>query len=154
MPAFFSRCNCPAAARVPVGGSTSPIYEERLSDGVRNLVIVGETNLFDYVQASKDDTLIYNLLDRFTRGDITALLAKKGQFLDVTGMPTTLAEAQQLMINATERFNHLPAEQRAKFADVNDYIEKVAKADIDGLKEIFGISDPVGNDVKDGESDA
>ena len=153
MPNFFSRCNRPVTAPVPVGGATAPIYEERISDDVRGLVIVGQTNLFEYVQASKDDTLIYNLLDRFVKGDITALLAKKGQFLDCTGMPSTLAEAQQLMINATERFNRLPSDQRAKFKDVHDYVQKVATADMDGLKEIFGITDTVVNsDVKDGDT--
>lgn len=153
MPSFFSRCNRPVTVAVPVGGVTAPLYEEHITDDFRGLVIVGQTNLFDYVQASKDDTLIYNLLDRYVKGDITALLSKKGQFLDCTGMPSTLAEAQQLMINAAERFNRLSSEQRAKFKDVHDYVQKVATSDITGLKEIFGISDPVVNiDVKDGDT--
>lgn len=153
--AFFSRCNRPTTVPVPVGNVTTPIYEERLVDGVTRLVKAGETNLYEYVQSSKEDTLIYNLLDRFAKGDVTALTSRRGQFIDVTGMPTTLAEAQQVMINATEKFNHLSDEVKAKFGyDVNEYINAVAKASPEQLKEMFGVADPVATpitEVKDGD---
>lgn len=122
-----------------------------VSDGVKSLAILGETNLYDYVQASKDEVMIYNLLDRFTRGDITALLAKKGQYLDVTGLPTTLAEAEQLMINVNDAFNRLSREERAKFDGVDDYIQVIAKSDVAHLKEIFGIGAKAAVDVKEGD---
>lgn len=150
---FFSRCNRPATVPVPVGNVTTPTYEERLVDGVHRLVKVGMTNLFGYVQSSKEETLIYNLLDRFAKGDPTALMAKRGQFLDVVGMPSTLAEAQQLMINATEKFNALPADVRAKFDnDVHKYVSQVANASLDDLKEMFGEKSPAPV-VKDGDGD-
>lgn len=119
------------------------------------MVVTGEHNLYDYVQASAEDVEIYNILDRFTRGDFTALMQKKGQFLDVTGMPSTLAEAQQLMINATVKFNSLPKDVRNQFNDVTDYINKVATSDLAGLKEIFGVTsthkastEDIGGDVE------
>lgn len=140
---FFSRCNRPVTVAVPVGGTLAPVYEERIVDGVQRLVVVGNTNLYDYVQSSKEECLIYNILDRFYRGDITALTSKVGQFIDVTGMPSTLAEAQQLLINASEKFSHLPADIQAKFdGDVNKYISKIANASIDDLKSFFGVGEP------------
>lgn len=148
---FFSRCNRPATVTVPVGNLTTPTYEERLDNGVHRLIKVGVTNLFDFVQASKEETLVYNILDRFAKGDPTALMAKRGQFLDVVGMPSTLAEAQQLMINATEKFNSLPADVRAKFDnDVHKYVNQVANASLDDLKEMFGEKSPAPV-VKDGD---
>ena len=82
---------------------------------------------------------IDNIINRALNGDPFALNKKIGNYMDVTEMPKTLAEAQQIVINLKERFNNLPAEVRAKFENnaeiyvasygTDDWVEKV------GLKE-------------------
>lgn len=140
---FFCRTRLPETKPVPCGAEFVPIYEPIVEDGVEKLVKSDrQRNLREYVHSSEEQCLIYNILDRFTKGDVTALNHRKGQFIDVTGMPTTLAEAQQLMIKAQTRFDHLSDDEKAKFHyNVTEYINEVATATPDKLKEIFGVKD-------------
>lgn len=148
---FFTAYDRHPTIACPLGGIETPIYSEQLVDGVYRLVKSGVHNISAYVQASLEDTLIYNILDRFVKGDISALMHRKGQFLDVTGMPSTLAEAQQLMINASEKFEKLPDDIKAKFHyDVSEYVSRVAVANGDELLSIFG-KDNSDTSVKDGD---
>lgn len=150
---FFSRLNRPATIPHPVGDGTAPIYEEFVEDGHRVLKETGRDNLFDYVQASKDDCDIYNIIARYQRGDVNVLARRQGQFLDVVGLPTNMAEAHQLMIDVERKFNALDPEIRKKFDNsVDVFVDKVVHSDEAGLRDLFGI--PVdNNDVKDGDSD-
>lgn len=152
---IFSRFNRPSVVSPAVGDGTAPVFEKRLVDGHYRLVETGKTNLFDYVQASKEDTLIYNLIDRFARGDVSALSQRVGQYLDVVGLPSTLAEAQQLMIDVQNKFDHLDADVKAKFDNsVSVYVNSVAKSSPDQLRELFGITkQDVDKHKKDGDVD-
>lgn len=150
---IFSRFNRPKTVSPVVGDGTAPVYEKRLVDGRQRLIQTGLTNLFDFVQASKDDTLIYNLIDRFCKGDVSALAQRVGQYLDVVGLPSTLAEAQQLMIDVQNKFDHLPADVRAKFDNsVNVYVDSIAKSSPDQLRELFNVTkSDVDKHIKDGD---
>lgn len=152
---IYSRFKRPPCVSPRVGDGTAPVYEKRLVDGVCRLVQTGVTNLFDFVQSSKEDTLIYNLIDRFNRGDVNALNQRVGQYLDVVGLPNTLAEAQQLMIDVQNKFDRLDADIKAKFDNsVSVYVNSVAKSSPDELRAIFGITqDDINNHKKDGELD-
>lgn len=150
---FFSRLNRLETIPHPVGDGTAPIYEEFVEDGHRVLKETGRENLFDYVQASKDECDIYNILARYQRGDVDVLNRRQGQYLDVVGLPTNMAEAHQLMIDVERKFNSLDPEIRKKFDNsVDVFVDKLAHSDEAGLRDLFGI--PAENtDVKDGESD-
>lgn len=150
---FFSRLNRPETIPHPVGDGTVPIYEEFVEDGHRVLKETGRDNLFDYVQASKDECDIYNILARYQRGDVDVLNRRQGQYLDVVGLPTNMAEAHQLMIDVERKFNSLDPEIRKKFDNsVDVFVDKVAHSDEAGLRDLFGI--PAENtDVKDGDGD-
>lgn len=150
---FYSRLNRPKTISPAVGDGTAPVFEKRLVDGHYRLVETGKTNLFDFVQASKEDTLIYNLIDRYVRGDVTALSQRVGQYLDVVGLPSTLAEAQQLMIDVQNKFDHLDSDIKAKFDNsVSVYVNSIAKSSPEQLREIFGITkNDVDKHKKDGD---
>ena len=141
---FFSRTNRPKTIPVVLGDGTAPVYDEVLVDGRVMLKQVDTENLFDFVQASKAETSIYNIIDKFNRGDESALHKTVGKFMDVLGMPTTLAEAQQSLINVSKKFDSLPIDIRQKFENnVNIFVDTVSNSSPDKLKEIFGIvSDP------------
>lgn len=150
---IFSRFNRPPCVSPPVGDGTAPVFEKRIVDGRCRLVQTGVTNLYDFVQASKEEVLIYNIIERFNRGDVNALNQRVGQYLDVVGLPSTLAEAQQLMIDVQNKFDHLDAEVKAKFDNsVSVYINSISKSSPDQLREIFGITkQAVENHKKEGE---
>lgn len=127
---FHSLLNRPKTIPSVVGNGVQPVFEEQLVDGVSTLVEVGETSLFEFVQASKEDTEIYNILSRYERGDVGALNQSQGVYADVVGMPTNLAEAKASIIRFESMFENLSAEDKAKFNNnVNEFLQAVATAE-------------------------
>ena len=97
----------------PVPSPTGDGFEvkrefQTLPDGTRNLVEVGRTNAYELVQASLEQSLIYNILRRHDAGDPTALAAVQGRYMDVSGLPTSLADMQALVMSARDGFDQLP----------------------------------------------
>lgn len=116
MAEFYSRTNMPATISQPECPKIVPTYGKVIDDdGKVKVVETGKTNLYEKIQASKEDTLIYNILDRFKAGDVTALQKNQGYYADLTEMPKTLAEAQQSLITAENYFNSLPLDVRKEF---------------------------------------
>ena len=144
---MYSRFNRPKAVVPPIGDGTSPVFEEVFENGYSKLVVVRRDNLFDFVQASKADTLVYNIISRYQRGDLNALNQRFGQFMDVVGMPTNLAEAYATMIDVQRKFDMLDSDLKAKFDNnVNVFVSKVSTATADDLRTIFGVSNETVNE--------
>lgn len=85
------------------------------TDGKRRLVKDRKVAIYDLIQSNKEECEIENIIRRSIEGDYNALNAKQGVFADITGMPKSIAEAQQLVINLKESFDKLPKEIKAKF---------------------------------------
>lgn len=131
---FFSRINKPATIAQPKCEKIVPTYGKEIDkDGKVHIVETGKTNLYEKIQACKDDTLIYNILDRFAAGDVSVLQKNQGVYADVTEMPKTLAEAQQSLITAENFFNALPLDVRAEFN--HSFSEFLASASAGKLAE-------------------
>lgn len=130
----FSRFDRPQTPFSPVGQGTSPVFEERIEGGVLTLVKIGDQPLNDFIQEPLESTLIYNVLERFNAGDPYALRKNIGQFVDVTAMPRSLMEAEQMVINARNKFELLPLEIRAKFGHNHQrFMEEVASVPVGEL---------------------
>lgn len=124
---IYGRFNRPATVPCPVGDGILRTYETRVKDGKRIVAVASEVSLFDKVQEALPDTLIYNILARYERGDATALNCVQGQYMDVVGMPSTLAEAQQLLINIRNDFDAMPLDVRRRFNNsVDEFVESVS----------------------------
>ena len=116
MAEFYSRSNLPVTIAQPKCEKIVPTYGKEIDkDGKVHIVETGKTNLYEKIQASKEDTLVYNILDRFNAGDVSVLQKNKGYYGDFTDMPKTLAEAQQSLITAENYFNSLPLDVRKEF---------------------------------------
>lgn len=119
--------------------------------------VTGRDNLFDFVQASKEESLVYNIISRYQRGDVTALAQRVGKYVDVTGMPTNLMDAYAVMRDAQAHFDSLSPDVRAQFNDdFNVYLEKISQADAAQLASYFA---PTANNTesvveKDGDVNA
>ena len=114
---FYSRSNRPETIPYPKSKKIVPTYGLQINKetGKEELVETGKTNIYDMIQASKEETLVYNILKRFESGDIEALTKTKGVYGDFTNMPRTLAEAQQLLIDTENYFNALPIDIKKEF---------------------------------------
>lgn len=136
----FSRFNRPHTISTDFGNGERSIFEERIVDGQRSLVIVGKENFKDFIEASKEETLIENIIKRFQSGDVTALAKNQGFYADVIGMPNNLAEAQNMLISLEKHFNSLSAEDRALFDNSFDkYVSEVSRMDVDTFLEKFNL---------------
>lgn len=114
-PKFFSRYNRPETIASETGTNFDKVRNIIINDnGHKALVITGETNRYEKVQAHKEECLIENILTAATL-DPSILNRREGKFADVTGMPKTLAEYQNLAIKLTQDFEKLPVNVRAKF---------------------------------------
>ena len=150
---FYSRTNRPKTIVPPIGDGTAPEYEEVFENGIYYLRETGKTNLFDMVQASKEETLVYNIIARYQRGDLNALNQRVGQYMDVVGMPTNLAEAHQVMLDVQRKFDSLSPEIKGKFDnDVNVFVNAVSHATPDQLRGYFGVTKAQVDNVKDGDN--
>ena len=107
----------------------------------------------EFVQASLPETLVYNIIARYERGDVAALHRTMGQFIDVVGMPTNLAEAHQAILDIENKFDTLSADVKACFNNnVNEFIDAVANGKLDEklasfVKKTEPSVDPVKEDV-------
>lgn len=99
-----------------IGSKFRDTYEYAIDEkGHKTLVKTGEENIYSKIQEGLESTKIENILQRAMMGDPEALNRKKGDYLDCTEMPKTLAEAQNTIIKLRNEFNSLPVETRRQF---------------------------------------
>ena len=97
------------------GNEMEPVYELRVDDkGCKELVQVGETNVREKIQEFKDETDIKQILARATV-DPTVLHQREVFYADVTSMPHSLAEAQQMIYDIKKDFEKMSPEIKEKF---------------------------------------
>ena len=101
------------------------------------------------------------LLERFQRGDVDVLNRVQGFYGDITGYPSTFADALNIVRSSEEFFNSLPVEERAKYN--HSFSEFLAAFDSpDTLARLFGsggssagesvsesVTEPAKEDVKE-----
>ena len=89
--------------------------EEIGEDGKIQLVKIGEHNVYADHQVDLESTKIENILHAVAMGDLSALQKREAMYVDVTNMPKTLMEAQNIVIKAKQEFYNMPLEVRKEF---------------------------------------
>ena len=84
-------------------------------DGTRDLVACGKIDTDEIIQSHKDSVDLHLVLERFARGDTSAINRRSAFFGDFTNMPTTLSELSQRIVDANELFNQLDVDARREF---------------------------------------
>lgn len=105
------------------GSPLQPVYGYQINKktGKKEIVKTGETNIYEMIQASAESCKLQNIIAQ-CNGDYNALMAE-GNFIDVSEMPTSLMEMQNLILKTTDEFEKLPAEVKKKFENsVEKYI--------------------------------
>ncbi len=115
-PKVYSRFNPRPNQGTETGSGKVKTYRESINlEGVKTLVEDSEVNAYEAIQAYKDECDIKNIIARANAGDDTALHQRITEYLDTTIMPKTLAEAQNMVIQAEQEFKKLPLSIREKF---------------------------------------
>lgn len=148
---FFSRSCKPDRHFAPSGSPIETLYAEKLVNGVVTLVESGHRDVNEYIQSSRDDCDVYSVIERFNRGDVSALnQVDGGQFMDVIGLPTNLAQAQQMLIDVQSRFDNLPASVKQKFDNsASVFVDRIANGGVQALIDSGLIANNVGKEVAD-----
>lgn len=91
-------------------------YQEQIGkNGQKELVKIGEKNIYEMIQLDLESTKIENILHAVAMGDLSALQQREAMYIDATTMPKTLMEAQNIVIKARNEFEKMPLEVRKLF---------------------------------------
>lgn len=85
------------------------------SNGRRFLIADKPVDVFNLIQSHKEECMIENIIRRAVEGDYNALNTMHGIYTDITNCPSSIAEAQQYIIDAKNRFDKLPKDIKSKF---------------------------------------
>lgn len=122
----------------------NPVMHE---NGRRELVKNKKVAIYDLIQSHKEECEIENIIRRAVEGDYSILQKRHGQFMDITGMPSSIAEAQQFIMDMKNEFELLPKEVKAKFEynpelyvaemgmDIKSWLDKTGLAEHYKLEE-------------------
>lgn len=150
-----------------VGSREKITYEARYNPkGQLELHEKGKEDWYGYIQSHKDSVDIHVLLERFQRGDVDVLNRVQGFYGDITSMPSTFADALNIVRASEDFFNSLPVDERAKYN--HNFSEFLASFDSpDNLRRLFpgpdvssvdsgqrsGVSEPVIEPAEEGEKE-
>lgn len=97
------------------GRPMADLYEHQIDNkGVKLLVKVGETNLYEKIQSHIEETNISNIIARVTQGD-TSMLRANGVYADLTALPKNMLEARQAMQMMENVWKSLDNEIKKKY---------------------------------------
>lgn len=122
---------CPGSSEKIVFGS------KVLSNGRIATFEKGKEDYYSYINSFADSVDINKTIQKFVNGDINALNQRKGEFIDCTQFPTNYAEVLNVINNATNIFNSLSVEDRAKFNfNLNEFITSIGT---EKYNEVLGV---------------
>lgn len=151
---FFSRTYLPETFSSPIGDGTQFKYVERYEDGKRIFEKAGQEDIKAYIEASKEASLVSNIIKRFENGDIDALNARRGIYGDSSLLPSTPQEAHNMLRYAAEKFNALPDSVRSNFEDFNDYVTKANTLNLDDFVKLVTPASPNAVEKEDSSNES
>lgn len=99
------------------------------------------THTYAIIQSHAEECDIKRIMERVINGDMTALSAK-GEYMDITGAPTSLMEIQNMIVNATTEWENLQDEVKERFESLEEFLstageeEWLKKMGIQKIKEV------------------
>ena len=91
-------------------------YAIRIVDGEETLAETGESDWYGYIQSHADSVDIHKILERCRMmDDFSPLMRMPAEFMDVTYMPKSLAEAYAMTKDAENFFERMPTSVKEKY---------------------------------------
>ena len=151
----FNEFNLPPAEANPVGDGLIDVYDYVVDEETGEVIykVVGKSNLYELIQASKDSTDIHYIVDRVNKCDTSLLEAKRGIYCDTTEMPKDVFELEG-MANTIRKTYESDAILKALYPSYEDYEKafmngKVFDAYIKAAQEINKSANAPKEEVKD-----
>lgn len=136
------------------GSRYENVYEEEIEkkSGKKHLVKVGETCIYDKIQADLEQSKIENIIHKLAMGDLSVLKQANLTYADADDFPKTLMEAQNIVIKAKSEFNKFPEEVKKLFNDSPEqYVSEMGTDEF--IKKMAPYNDSIAKRQKD-EADA
>ena len=110
----------------PAGSRLKDEYEMFKNEhGEKQLRKTGETDVYEIIQSFAEECSLEKIIERALNGDPRAL-REEGQFLDLTNMPTSVAQAQSMLAEVKDQFNRLDPKQKRKFKNLDEFAAQYA----------------------------
>lgn len=141
---IYDQLNKPKANPTPEGTRYLNTYQEQINKktGSKELVRVGQTNIYEMIQQDAEQCKIENILHAVAMGDLSALKQREATYCDATTMPKSLMEAQNLAIRMKDEFYKMPLDVRKEFGnDPERYVSLM------GTEEFKKIMSPFNDQV-------
>lgn len=132
---FYNQQNLPPKQATPSGSQWREKFTLKRNEetGEWEKVVTGKTNVQEQIDAAAENTRIYNIIEKFEKGEITNFAQRQGVYSDVSNSPKDIFEAQQATQQATSK---LPSELRQILInrgqitdeDVKAYVEKIQQS--------------------------
>lgn len=123
---FYSQLNRPKTVPCNPGTKFLNKYQETIKEGVRSLIQIGKTNVYDIIQSHAKEGDVKWIIAQFANGNLDVLRKADPVYTDATTLPTSLMEAQNLCLRMKQEFEEMPAEVKKLFNYSSDlYIEKM-----------------------------
>lgn len=126
------------------------IYEEEIEkkSGKKHLVKVGQTCVYDKIQADLEQSKIENIIHKLAMGDLSVLKQAQLTYADADDFPKTLMEAQNIVIKAKSEFNKFPEEVKKLFNDSPEqYVSEMGSDEF--IKKMAPYNDSIAKHKKD-----
>lgn len=150
---FGTKYNKKIDLKSPAGAKIQMEHTPHMGiDGRRKLLKDNPRPIYEMIQAHREECEIERIVKRALNGDVSALNAIEGQYLDITGAPKNLAQAQQIIINAKRDFDKLDVETKKKFE--NNVEIFIAEAGSKEWCDKLGITDKLERQAKAKQSQA
>lgn len=111
----------------PVGSPISPVYKRVYDEKLKKSIVkkVDETNIDEFIQASKSQTDLAVLQKRFLElGEIPSVDSTLGSN-DLTLFPSDIHGVYDMVNNVSDNFNKLPESVRQIFGDSETYLKSL-----------------------------
>lgn len=112
----------------PAGSHIAPVYKRVYDKELDKAIVkkVDETNLFEFIQASKSSTDLALLQKRFIElGEIPASDPNMQFGVDNTILPSDIHSLYNMVNDVNTNYNKLPSEVQKVFGNSQDYLKAV-----------------------------
>lgn len=91
-------------------------YILKKTENGETLVKTGQTNMYDYIQSHADSVDIHKILERCALvQDYSLLNRQMAEYMDCSEMPTTLADAYNMVVQSQQMFEKMPLSVREAY---------------------------------------
>lgn len=123
---YRTPCDTEFTEKTPHGNREEKLFGLKKNEkGENEFYIKGITNVYEKIQAFKDECMIENILKRcIDTGDMSILNQREATYEDISNLPTSIIEAKRRIFEAEMIYEHLPEEEKEKYKNFNKFLKE------------------------------